>query len=141
EAKRISRADGGTLYLRTEDDQLRFAILRNDTLGIAFGGSAPAPEGFPSIPLFFAGGRPNVNNVATYAVHARSSVLVDDAYDAKGFDFSGAKRMDAETGYRSKSFLTVPLIDSTGFVIGVLQLLNATDPETGEIEPFLEDDR
>jgi HD-GYP domain-containing protein (c-di-GMP phosphodiesterase class II) len=141
EAKRISCADGGTLYLRTEDDQLRFAIVRNDTLGMAFGGSAPAPDGLRSVPLFLRDGRPNDHNVASYAVHARRSVRIDDAYDARGFDFSGAKRMDAETGYRSKSFLTVPLIDSQGFVIGVLQLINAIDPETGEVASFLEDDQ
>jgi HD-GYP domain-containing protein (c-di-GMP phosphodiesterase class II) len=141
EAKRITRADGGTLYLRTEDDQLRFAILRNDTLDIAFGGSAPAPEAFPSIPLFLPDGRPNVHNVATYAVHAQASVRVDDAYDARGFDFAGAKRMDAETGYRSKSFLTVPLTDSQGFVTGVLQVINAIEPESGEVLSFLEDDQ
>lgn len=141
EAKRISRADGGTLYLRTDDDQLRFAILRNDTLGIAFGGSAPPPEGFTSIPLFLPDGRPNLHNVATYAVHARRGVRIDDAYHAEGFDFTGAKRMDAETGYRSTSFATVPLIDSQGYVIGVLQLINAVDPETKAVLPFREDDQ
>ena len=38
-AKAITRADGGTLYLRTEDKQrLKFAIVRTESLGIAMGG-------------------------------------------------------------------------------------------------------
>ena len=36
-AKTITRADGGSLYLRTEDERLRFAIVRTDSLGIAMG--------------------------------------------------------------------------------------------------------
>ena len=38
-AKELTNADGGTLYLRTEDNRLAFEILRNDTLGVAMGGS------------------------------------------------------------------------------------------------------
>src|SRR5690606_36022748 len=43
---------------------------------------------------------------------------------------------DEKHGYRSKSFLTVPMRDHEGEVIGVLQLINAIDPETGEITAF-----
>src|SRR5690606_25667231 len=43
------------------------------------------------------------------------------------------------TGYRSKSFLTVPMRDHEGKVIGVLQLINAKDAH-GAVTPFsLED--
>ena len=35
EAMKFCNADGGTLYLRTENDSLSFAIMRNGTLGIA----------------------------------------------------------------------------------------------------------
>ena len=38
EAKDLTNADGGTLYRRTDDDQLRFEIIRNDSLEIAKGG-------------------------------------------------------------------------------------------------------
>ena len=52
------------------------------------------------------------------------------------FDFSGTKSFDARTGYRSKSFLTIPLKNTQGRVIGVLQLINAKDAQTGETIPF-----
>ena len=38
EAKDLTDADGGTLYLCDENDGLEFVIVRNDTLGIALGG-------------------------------------------------------------------------------------------------------
>ena len=36
EAKAFTNADGGTLYLCAEDRRLRFAIVRNDSLDVAF---------------------------------------------------------------------------------------------------------
>ena len=47
----------------------------------------------------------------------------------------------SRTGYQSKSFLTVPLIDHNRETIGVLQLINALDPETGAIRAFPEEDK
>ena len=136
EAKKLCHADGGTLYLRTEDDHLRFAIMHTDSLGIALGGSTGKPIDLPPIPLFDEDGRPNDNNVATCAAILKSSINIPDAYEAEGFDFSGTQRFDASSGYRSQSFLTIPLINNQYRVIGVLQLLNAKDPQTGEVVPF-----
>ncbi len=67
------------------------------------------------------------------------SINIPDAYKAKDFDFSGTKKFDKGTGYRSGSFLTVPLKNHDGDVIGVLQLLNAQDTDTGEVISFSED--
>lgn len=136
EARKLCLADGGTLYLRTDDDQLAFEILRNDSLGVSLGGTTGKPIDLPPIPLFNPDGSPNLANVATAAVHAKTSVHIPDAYDAAGFDFSGTKVFDQRNGYRSKSFLTIPLINSEARVIGVLQLLNAQDAVTGEVIPF-----
>jgi hypothetical protein len=137
EAKTLCRADGGTIYLRTEDDRLQFAIVRNDSIGIAFGGTAGAAIPFAPLPLVDAGtGAPNLANVATYVALTATTVNIPDAYTAEGFEFSGTVAFDRETGYRSRSFLTVPLKNQSGRVIGVLQLLNARDPATGEVIPF-----
>ena len=48
ESKNLCNADGGTIYLRTEDDQLTFEIVRNDTLGVARGGTTGVPVGYSS---------------------------------------------------------------------------------------------
>ncbi|MFY8106370.1 MAG: HD domain-containing phosphohydrolase [Elstera sp.] len=135
-AKELSNADGGTLYLTTETDGLRFVILRNDTLGFAKGGTTGEPVQLPDLPLHRPDGSPNHNNVATYTALTRKIVNIDDAYHAKDFDFSGTKRFDETTGYRSQSFLTVPLCNHLGDVVGVLQLINRKNPITGVVDVF-----
>lgn len=138
EAKQACNADGGTLYLRTDDDHLEFAILRNDTLGLAQGGTTGVGIALPPIPIY-VDGAPNRKNVATWAAHSAETINIADAYDAKGFDFSGTKAFDQRSGYRSKSFLTCPLANNEGRVIGVLQLINARDAKTGGVIPFSPD--
>ena len=141
EAKEACRADGGTLYLRTADDHLRFAIMRSDSLGIRLGGTTGKPIDLPPIPMFDATtGLPNHSNVATYAASLKRSVCVSDAYDRDSFDFSGTKRFDDRHRYRSESMLTIPLLNHEDRVIGVLQLINARDPVTGKVAPFLPED-
>jgi HD-GYP domain-containing protein (c-di-GMP phosphodiesterase class II) len=136
EAKSLCGANGGTLYLRTEDDALRFAILRNDTLAMALGGTTGKPIELPEIALFDAQGKPLTKHVASYcAVHKRV-INIPDAYHASGFDFSGTVSFDKRNQYRSKSFLTIPMVNNEDRVIGVLQLINARDPLSGAIVPF-----
>lgn len=135
EAKQACNADGGTIYLRSDMDTLEFAIVRNDTLQLAQGGTTGVMTALPPIPIF-VDGAPNRKNVATWAAHTGQTINIADAYDAKGFDFSGTKSFDQRSGYRSKSFLTCPLVNNEGRVIGVLQLINARDHKTGGVIPF-----
>ncbi len=136
EARSMCRADAGTVYIRTNDNTLRFAIVITESLGIHLGGSSGQVVNFAPLPLFDrATGQPNQHNVATYVTHAGRSINIPDIYSAEGFDFSATKVFDRQNSYRSVSSLTVPLKDNSGNVIGVLQLLNAKD-ENGEIVPF-----
>ncbi len=137
ESQKLTNADGGTLYL-LEEQKLKFVILRNTSLNIQMGGSGGQMTFYP-VPLY-RDGLPNETNVASYAALKRERISIADAYEAEGFDFSGTKAFDARTGYRSKSFLTIPLLGTEEQVIGVLQLINAKDPESGEIIPFASDD-
>jgi HD-GYP domain-containing protein (c-di-GMP phosphodiesterase class II) len=140
-AKSITNADGGTLYRMHEGKSLKFEIMRNDSLGIAMGGTSGVPIPFYPVSLFDAEGRPVKSMVAAYAVHHDCSVNVADAYTEKGFDFSGTKRFDEKTGYRSKSFLTIPIKNHENEIIGVLQLINAKDGDTAAVKPFSEADQ
>jgi len=135
-AKEITNADAGTLYTVTEDQCLKFEIIYTETLGVAMGGSTGKEIPFPPLPLYLNDGTPNLNMVAAYAVINNKTVNIDDAYQADGFDFSGTRKFDASTGYRSKSFLTVPMKNHENEIIGVLQLINAMDPETKQIVVF-----
>jgi DNA-binding response OmpR family regulator len=139
EAKALCNADGGTLYLHTDDERLEFMILRNDTLNMAQGGTTGQPIALPPLLLHDAAtGEPNHRNVATHTALVGASVNIADARVAEGYDFSGTRAFDEMTGYRSISFLATPLKSRSGAVIGVLQLLNAQDPDTGQIIPFEE---
>jgi HD-GYP domain-containing protein (c-di-GMP phosphodiesterase class II) len=137
EAKDICSADGGTLYLRTEHDTLKFEIMRTDSLDIALGGTTGKDITFPPLRMYDPEtGEENRKNVATYAAISGESINIPDAYEADDFDFTGTKKFDEGMGYRSKSFLTVPLKNSQGEIIGVLQLLNAKDSESDEVIAF-----
>ncbi|HET7831433.1 MAG TPA: HD domain-containing phosphohydrolase [Gallionella sp.] len=141
-AMRVTHADAGTLYLvEHEQRQLRFEILRNESLKMTLGGPHGEPMTFDPIPLYDAAGVPNNAMVVSHAVLSGETVNITDAYAAHGFDFSGTRKFDARTGYRSHSFLTVPMRDHESTVIGVLQLINAQDRETGGIVPFSRDDQ
>jgi HD-GYP domain-containing protein (c-di-GMP phosphodiesterase class II) len=139
-AKDVTRADGGTLYRMTEERTLKFEIIRNDTLGIAMGGTTGVEIPFYPINLYDKDGRPIHSMVAAYAVHHDRSVNIADAYTAEGFDFTGTQNFDKKTGYRSRSFLTVPMKDHEGEIIGVLQLINSKDPASGTVVPFSDAD-
>ncbi|MBA3849268.1 MAG: phosphohydrolase [Opitutus sp.] len=141
-AQQITRAEGGTLYrLRPEArDELRFEIIRNEKLGIAMGGTTGVNVPFPPLALRDAAGQPNLSTVAAYAALKGRTVAIADAYTEAGFDFSGTKAIDLKNGYRSQSFLTVPMKNHEADVIGVLQLINARDPGTGGIRAFDADD-
>ena len=139
-AKNLTHADGGTLY-RLVDGKLQFEIVRTDSLSIAMGGTSGNAVPFYPIPLHGPDGKPNYTMIAAYAALTHKTVNVADAYAEEGFDFSGTRNFDKRTGYRSTSFLTVPMKDHEGDIIGVLQLLNATDPATRKVAPFGEEDQ
>jgi len=136
EAREFSHADGGTLYIMSDDEEeLRFTIVQNDTLKVRMGGTG-AEITWPPVKLRNPDGSPNYANVSAYVALSGKVVNIPDVYTAEGFNFAGTKRFDGQTGYRSKSMLVVPLKDHEGETIGVLQLLNAKDPNTGEVISF-----
>jgi HD-GYP domain-containing protein (c-di-GMP phosphodiesterase class II) len=140
-AKRIAHADAGTLYLLDAERQvLRFAIIRTDSLGIVMGGTSGQSISFSPVRLYDEAGKPNHATVVAYAALSGKTVNIPDAYTAEGYDFSGTKAFDQKTGYRSTSFLTVPMRDHEDQIIGVLQLINALDRQSGGITSFHEDD-
>ncbi len=142
EAKKITNSDGGTLYRRSPDDpnNLQFAIFRTDSLNIAMGGTTGIEIPYDPLPLYDKEGRENTLMVAAYTVLKDRTVAIKDAYEEQGFDFSGTKIIDQRTGYRSKSFLTVPMKNHEDEIIGVLQLINAKHRVSGDIIPFNDTD-
>ncbi len=138
-AQVLTNADGGTIYL-IRSQQLEFAIIRNHSLGIHQGGRGGDALAHNPIPMYFPDGSPNLSTISTSAAISGQTINIADAYNSSEFDFSGTRRFDALNGYRSRSFLTVPMKDHEERVIGVLQLINAQDV-AGAIIPFDRDDQ
>ncbi|MFV9507351.1 MAG: alpha/beta fold hydrolase [Oscillochloridaceae bacterium umkhey_bin13] len=135
-AQDLTRAEGGTLYLRTDDERLRFMIVRNTVLDIAMGGASGKDIPFPPLRLYDeTTDLPLLNYVVTHAALTGQPINIPDAYDVASYDFSGTREFDARTGYRTTSVLNIPLRDSSERVIGVLQLINARDA-AGAVIPF-----
>jgi len=139
EAKRITNADGGTLYMKTENNCLRFAIMMTDSLNFHLGGTSGKEIPFYPVKLYDDNGNPNNNMVVANVAITGETVNIPDAYTAEGYDLSGTKAFDKKTGYHSQSFLTVPLKNHEDEIIGVLQLLNAQNKRTNELIPFSSD--
>ena len=131
QARSFTNADAGTLYI-VEDNTLRFQIVQNDSLNIRMGGKTGETIPFPPVEL-------KETNVSAFVALKGVSVNIPDVYDTDLFDFTGPKKFDQSTGYRSKSMLVVPMRNHDNDVIGVLQLLNATNPINSEVIAFSQD--
>ena len=135
-AMQVTNADAGTLYRVVDEKFLKFEIVHTKSKGVHLGGKSGHEIKIPPLPLFNEKGEPELNRIVTYSVHKDETVNIADAYNAEGFDFTGTHKFDAANGYRSVSFLTVPMKNHESEIIGVLQLINATDPNTGKVIPF-----
>ena len=127
EARRFTHADAGTLFL-VEDDHLNFEIAQNDTLHSFMVGRAGGNH-VPPVPI-------NKESVSGYAAVTGEILNIDDVYTDTEHRFEGPKQYDRLSGYHTTSMLGAPMKDHEGEIIGVLQLINATDTATGEVTAF-----
>lgn len=122
----LTSSDAGTLYLY-EDDVLKFNIMKTISLGFDRG----INEEITDIPPVLM----TEENICAYCGLHKKSLNIDDVYNNSEFDFSGPKKYDAMTGYKTVSMMTIPLVNSDDELVGVLQLLNAQD-ESGQIRAY-----
>ena len=135
-AREFTGADGGTLYIMSDDETaLQFAIVQTETLHVRMGGTGGQITWKPVL-LQNPDGSANHENVSAHVALTGNTVNIPDVYDAGGFDFRGTKKFDAQTGYRSKSMLVVPMKNHENDIIGVLQLLNARNEERSDVISF-----
>src|ERR1700723_1745572 len=113
-AREITRADAGSLYLVTEDGRerrLRFMLTQNDSVEFPF-------KEF-TLPLA-------EDSMAGYTALRGEVLNFADAYHLpEGLPFHFNDRYDRDSGYRTKSLLTLPMRNAKGEVLGVLQLINS----------------
>jgi HD-GYP domain-containing protein (c-di-GMP phosphodiesterase class II) len=136
EARFFTHADGGALYIMTDDETaLQFAIVQTDSLNIRMGGTS-GKINWPPVSLRNSDGEFNYANVSAYSALRGVVVNIPDVYHAEGFNFEGTRRFDRSTGYHSQSMLVAPMRNHENYIIGVLQLINARDPAVGAVIPF-----
>ena len=122
----ISNCDGGTLYVRS-GDSLQFKVMKTISMGVDKGKNGEVIE-LPPVPI-------KEENICAYTLIHKKVLNIKDVYTSKEFDFSGPLRYDSVTGYRTRSMLTIPLLNQEDEAVGVLQLLNAMD-EKGNVVAF-----
>ncbi|MEI8668032.1 GAF domain-containing protein [Pseudoalteromonas sp. B131b] len=133
----IANSDAGTIYSITDNKQLKFETVINESLDLYLGGRLGKPVDFPNIDLFIDG-KENKTAIVAHAVNSGEVINIPDVYAALPFDMSAARAMDARIGYRTQSMLTIPLKDHADDIIGVIQLINVKDDENNNI-PFSEE--
>ena len=81
-------------------------------------------------------GSANDTMVAAFAAISGQTSTSQTPTSPRASTFSGTRQFDERTGYRSQSFLTVPMRNDEGEIIGVLQLINANMPSHDVVVPF-----
>ncbi len=140
EAKNITNADGRTLYMISDDGKtMKFEIMQTDSMNFAQGGTTGVEITIPPMQLFDEEGNPNHSSNVAYSANTGKTTNIKDVYTAKGFDFTGPKNFDKSTGYKTKSVMSVPLKNHENDIVGVMQLINATDKKSGKVVAFSDD--
>jgi diguanylate cyclase (GGDEF)-like protein len=128
EARRFTRAEAGTLFLR-EGDLLHFAVVQNDLLARQLG-EEEMKRRLQERPLHL-----RELSLAGHVVLTGDILNLHDTYAIppdRPYAFDSG--VDARLDYRTQSILVVPVQDPSGTILGVLELLNAMD--RGSIVPF-----
>ena len=121
--REITGADAGSLYLVDEDAsrqrRLRFMLTQNDSIEFPF-------KEF-TLPLAD-------DSMAGYTALHGEVLNFADAYNIpKNLSFQFNDRYDHDSGYRTKSLLTLPMRNAKGEVLGVLQLINSKHDSTARL--------
>jgi signal transduction histidine kinase/putative methionine-R-sulfoxide reductase with GAF domain len=100
----LMEADRSTLYLLSEDGRQLWSKVS---------------QGAERVEIRLEVGE----GIAGWVAETREIVNIPDAYADQRFQ----PRVDVNSGYRTRSILTVPMLGALGGLVGVLQVLNKTD--------------
>lgn len=120
-ARRFTRAEAGTLFLR-DGDRLRFAVVQNDLVERKLA-RPELQQRFEAEPL-----RLSEPSLAGHVAQTGEVLNIADAHTIGGHQTRAFnERFEVASDYATRSVLAVPLQDVTGSIVGVLELLNAVD--------------
>ena len=128
-ARRFTRAEAGTVYLRHETT-LRLTVVQNDVLLEKFG-KHELQRRLLAEPLPM-----NERSLAGYVGLKGRALSVHDAYRIpRNRPYRFDRTFDERNDYRTVSVFLVPIRDHSKTLLGVLQLINALDAR-GRPVPF-----
>ncbi|NNF98251.1 MAG: HD domain-containing protein [Desulfobacteraceae bacterium] len=131
-AREFVSADAGSIYFR-QKDRLNFSYTQNLTLQRRLPKGGKLIYSTFSLPI-------DKKSIAGYAAATGEVLNLTDVYDLNpSLPYSFSKKYDRASGYKTQSNLTVPLKNAKNDVLGVLQVINAKDPED-RIGPFSDKD-
>lgn len=127
-AMTMGNCEGCTVY-EADEDVLRFKLTRNRVLESR--GVKAALKNY-TLPI-------DLKTAAGFVASSKKPLNIPDVYNLPPESpFSFNPSFDVMTNYRSRSMLVIPMCDSRGNVLGVLQLINhlAGENFSGEVTPF-----
>jgi len=133
EARSLTRADGGSLYL-VEGKDLHFLVSQNDTLASRVGSEEEKAlfQAF-TIPI-------TPQSIAGFVALSGQVLNIEDVYEIEpDREYRFLRDFDERNDYRAKSTLHVPMMDPGRKVIGVLGLFNRVSG-SGSVEAFRPED-
>jgi len=140
EARRVVNADAGSIYVKQTEkeengfviDKLFFKYSQNDTIQKTLPPGQKMIYSLFSLPI-------NEKSIAGYCALTGKIVNVPDMYNIPAdAPYSFNSVFDQLAGYKTVSSLTFPLLTAERRLLGVIQVLNATD-EQGNVIPFSEE--
>ncbi len=129
-ARELLKAEAGSIYLLSgegERRELLFAHTQNARVRLPFHRIA-MPVSDRTLAGFAALHRESLNIRDVYRIPEEAPYRFNDSFDR-------------QAGYRTSSVLVVPMQDTEGEVLGVLQLLNRLEEESGEGGVFSDEDQ
>lgn len=131
-ARHYANADAGTIYIK-HNDELIFSHAQNDTkLRELPDGKKLIYTSF-SIPI-------NESSIAGYVAVKGEPLSIPDVYNLPPeAPYKFDQTVDKRSNYRTRSALTVPMLNQNGKILGVLQVLNPID-DSGNQTSFSEKD-
>ena len=129
EARKLSRAEAGTLYV-LRGQSLRFVAVQNDKASPMELAALLTDKELP----------PDGDSLAGFTASSGEIQNIADTYHLpEGTPYRINRDFDAATGYKAWSMQAIPLMCPDGKCVGVLELINHIDSE-GKVGPFPSND-
>src|SRR4030042_1259425 len=123
EARRILNADAGSIQIREGDELVFGSHVQTESLQRKLKPGEKLPYTTYRIPI-------NTDSISGYAAVTGEILNTPDAYNIPPdapYKFNPA--YDKDSGYRTKSMLTIPLKNNRNEILGVMQIVNSCNPD------------